>query len=138
MVKDVDGSYLINSGCSASGADVLPLRMLYGTAMSSRWHDAVSDGVEAAAAGCGAIAGCLSGSSPMCCSENLMAISRYIGICDSVVYMCAVDTAAVVVGAFGSAGFDTACLGVVASDAGTIWIDLGSAGDAVFEAVEAV
>lgn len=82
LVKDVDGSYLTSSGWSASNELVLSLRMLCGTAESSCCHDALTVGSYAAATGCGAIAGCLSGSTSMCKLENVIAMSRYMGIFD--------------------------------------------------------
>lgn len=123
LVKDVDGTYLHNSGESASYACgdtlILSFRILCGASESSDVHDTDSNGKEARASGCGTITGCMTGSTSMCNIANVIAISRYIGIWDAVDYTCCVDATAVVTGLVGPAMFDKTKDGVASADAGT-------------------
>lgn len=99
---------------------ILSLRMLCGATESSDVHDTDSNGKEARASGCGTITGCMTGSSSMCKVANVMAISRYIGMCDTVDYTCCVDATAVVTGLVGPAKFENAKDGVASTDAGAL------------------
>lgn len=94
----------------------MSFRMLKGTTKTSKVVGAGTVGKEVAATGCSNTAGSFALKSSS--DENVMAMTMYSCMCNSLEAICWVDTSAAVTGWLKPAMVDTACDGVAATDAG--------------------